>query len=124
MRTQSKKKEKKEKTNKKTKTKKKTSPDLVLPRGWVSPGAGDVDGVLSKLLHLHVAEVADHVRQEVECGVAHLVQQLLTHRAPRHQAARVGGLGQHKLAVRAALDDGEAYVVPGQRENKNKGGLF
>ena len=90
--------------------------DLVFTRRWVSSCPGDKDGILLQFLHLHVGEVTDHVRQEVESRVPNFIQQLLTHRAPRHHATGVGRLGQNKLAVWATLNDGEAYVVPGQRK--------
>ena len=69
------------------------SSDLVLARRWIASSASDVDSILGQLLHFHVGEVADHVRQKVQSGVPNFIQQLLTHCAPGHPASRVGWFG-------------------------------
>ena len=60
----------------------------------------------------HVAEIAHHIRQQITAGVANFIQQLLGHRCPQYLATRARRLVHHKAAVRLAIDDRVADVVP------------
>ena len=64
------------------------------------------------LFHAHLAEVADHVRQQVAGRIADLVQQLLPDGGRRDEPAGLRRLGDDEAAVFAALDDRVADVGP------------
>ena len=86
--------------------------DLVGAGRWAAAGAGHEHAMRPGLFHAHLAEVADHVRQQVAGRIADLVQQLLADRRRRDEPAGPRRLGDDEAAVFAALDDRIADVGP------------
>ena len=85
--------------------------DLVLRRCRKAFGAVDLDPVRALLLEFDLAEIADHIRQQVGPWIADFVQQLFAHAQGRDQTSGAFGLGDDELAVGADLDHGEADVL-------------
>ena len=74
--------------------------DLVGVGGRTSPRTLHPYPVLANLAHGHLGEITNHIRQDVGCGVADLIQHLLGNHGGRHQAARARRFGTDKAAIR------------------------